>query len=186
MHAPPPAPAHRSSPSPIIRTFRPEASSAAMCAVFPPGNTAAKWGTPSSACDRPYRGLAITGNDLDRKADALQFGDRRRRIRPQTVLKTKTRPDGCRSLASTTDSSPDIRSTSAAASKRPFRPAEPVDNRSRARLKPVSGMLGDFVELRPAMRDDRRRLRPAPANRGDGNGKPVAAAIAISLMIHAT
>src|SRR5437773_4470417 len=41
------------SPSPIISTFRPAASSAAMCATFRPGNTAAKWGTPSSAAINP-------------------------------------------------------------------------------------------------------------------------------------
>ena len=86
------------NPSPTIRTFRPEASSAAMCAVFPPGSTAAKMGTPSSAAISRTGDLAIAGNHLDQKATVLQLGDRRCCIRPQPVLEAKIRPGGCRPL----------------------------------------------------------------------------------------
>ena len=41
-------------------------------------------------------------------------------------------------------------------------------------------MLGDFVERDCETREDRRRLRPAHANKGGGNGEASPAAIAIA------
>ena len=117
-----------------------------MCATFPPGNTAAKWGTPSSAAIDPHRCLAIAGNDLDRNAGILQFGDRCRRVRPQTVLKTKIGQTAAVPVQAR-QIHPPTSARVGRVGKRPFRPAEPVGNRSRARLKSESGMLGDVVEL---------------------------------------
>ena len=101
-----------------------------MCAIFPPGNTAAKLGNAESAAQSARTAVfAIAGNQLDRKAIVLQFGNRRCRIRPQPLLKPKL--GQAAPVSGKHDGLDRLTSAPASADLRAPNPAGRADRRSR-------------------------------------------------------
>ena len=145
MHAPPPAPAHHS-----IR-HRPSGPFGRRLQVR-------RCARPFRRAIRPRSGV----RQVRRRSTRPMPRDHRKRFRPEGRHPSVRRPlwphpaaigpqnenppDGCHSLPAR-PIHPPISARVGRVGKRPFRPAEPVGNRSRVRLKSVSGMLGDVVEL---------------------------------------